>query len=645
MIQIFINKKGNTKTNLNIKRLIFFNLEITYDNSEKLRQVILSNSERYIICGKINYLHNLKKNETKTYSDFLLKKILKSQKFNEINNFVDGTFLIIKIKKNRATQIITDKYCKIDLFYNFKQNTMYISNSLKNFDLDNKKEKFNHIALANVLMNFGSYVPKPNTIYNNINRLSIDQFIDIYKRKVLIKKKKLNLVEIDNRFNKNEILYKKNFKNIFFNSVKKRSSNRMNWVYISSGFDSTSILATLNHLFGNKKITAVIAEVKYSNKYGICNKFEIKRAKKICNYFKIPIKIIKVDYSKKDIVSQMREVKEIFKSEHIFSFNTNNYFQLAKYIKKNGKKGDRVFNGDISDGVQNLGFSQFATILDHPNLSFREYADKMFSYLYSPSFFKVVSQKKQFKDKIFNLIKNEKKIKIKNDIFNISKNKYLFKFLSPIFLSSSRFPFSSIYNEKLINKNFVDTYNSYMNNKFFKDVIKKIKKENLYSSIIYLYNIFHWSSGAVQGSLRSSEIFGFDSSTPFWDYKIQKFFSEMPENWGRSLELRNTKYVLKSFLNNDIDYPTSLQAGPHSYIYDIDHGWNADLDILYHSYLKRVFVKIIKKIDLREVFNSKVFNINYIESLRNKYLKNKYVYGSDLLTLKNLIIFLYFISK
>ena len=51
---------------------------------------------------------------------------------------------------------------------------------------------------------------------------------------------------------------------------------------------------------------------------------------------------------------------------------------------------------------------------------------------------------------------------------------------------------------------------------------------------------------------------------------IIKFLNEMPESWGRGLELKPTKYPLKWMLENCINYPMELQTGPHSYLYDIN---------------------------------------------------------------------------
>ena len=60
---------------------------------------------------------------------------------------------------------------------------------------------------------------------------------------------------------------------------------------------------------------------------------------------------------------------------------------LAKYVSIY-HKGKSVFCGEISDGAHNLGFSQFTTIF-HTSKHFREYSDKMASYLYGPTFMQI----------------------------------------------------------------------------------------------------------------------------------------------------------------------------------------------------------------------------------------------------------------
>ena len=64
-----------------------------------------------------------------------------------------------------------------------------------------------------------------------------------------------------------------------------------------------------------------------------------------------------------------------------------------------------MFCGEISDGVHNFGFSQYATIF-HPVLDFREYSDKMASYLYGPTFLSSFEKNTFEEDVIYNLLKS-----------------------------------------------------------------------------------------------------------------------------------------------------------------------------------------------------------------------------------------------
>ena len=166
-----------------------------------------------------------------------------------------------------------------------------------------------------------------------------------------------------------------------------RSSNNNNWVYLSSGWDSSSILSLLVKNKGKSKVRGLIARFKYSKNVGVSNQFEIDRANEIANYFSVPIDILEIDYSKSNYLDYWTEIRDPLKENHLYAFNNYNYMRLAEHVNANGSNNDSVFNGETSDGAHNLGFSQFTTVLEHPDLNFREYSDKMASYLFGPTFF------------------------------------------------------------------------------------------------------------------------------------------------------------------------------------------------------------------------------------------------------------------
>ena len=75
------------------------------------------------------------------------------------------------------------------------------------------------------------------------------------------------------------------YSDIFIEAVRSRASkNKI--LFLSSGWDSTSILATLVHLFGPSKIDCVIGRMRYKRSE-IINQFEIDRAKKWLNILQL----------------------------------------------------------------------------------------------------------------------------------------------------------------------------------------------------------------------------------------------------------------------------------------------------------------------------------------------------------------------
>jgi hypothetical protein len=175
-------------------------------------------------------------------------------------------------------------------------------------------------------------------------------------------------------------------------------------------------------------------------------------------------------------------------------------------------------------------------------------------------------------------------------------------------------------------------------NNYFKNFIQILNKKNLYSIIIRLYNCFHWQSTQVRCTINAPRFFNIKTCVPFRDQNVLNFLSKMPENWGRGLELRPTKYPLKKILEDKkLNYPFQLQLGPHSYLYDTDPNWNPKYDILYHSKARFMYKSKLKKLIIKNVFDKKIFNLEKLEKLKINYIKNKKKEnGRDLETLFNL---------
>jgi hypothetical protein len=111
----------------------------------------------------------------------------------------------------------------------------------------------------------------------------------------------------------------------------------------------------------------------------------------------------------------------------------------------------------------------------------------------------------------------------------------------------------------------------------------------------------------------------------------------MPENWGRGLELRPTKYPLKWMLQNKTNYPMHLQVGPHSYHYDVSPGFSLSKEIVYKSSLCPHFQTALAGYPFEKILEKHFFNIGYFRKLTDEYLAGVEVSGQKLTDLFNLI--------
>lgn len=602
------HKKINVKNNS-----IFFNkskcIEINFKNN------------LFIIFGNINGY----------YDDKLNLNIIKRNKLLQlINNnktdFLDGKFLIIKITKNKEIKIYTDFYKRYEIYY-FNKNEILISSTLEPFI---KKisipKKINYNSISHSLSIYGNRPFKEDTVYLNIHRVSLNQNLSIKENKLIINNKKNLFLSIDNNFEKKEL---DDYAKAFFDMLKIRSHKSLNIIYLSSGWDSTSILAGLIKLGKRKSIRCVIGRMRYSKKL-IANKFEIDRAKKICNYFKVKLYIIDFDYYRLNKINDPK-LYEFLQYNQLASITSINHWHLAKFVKIKFGSNCSVFCGEISDGAHNLGFSQYVSIYHPVSFDFREYSDKMSSYLFGPTFLQYVYLERDLiNDPVFNLFKNLNKNLDFEDIPN-NKIKINSLFLSGFFLRPSRIPFvknnSLNFLTNVGRKKYQDCI---LNKKIFKNSIKNLKPKNIYATILNLYNVFHWQSSTVISFEKTCEYFGLVGHLPFLNRKIIEILSIMPEKFGRGLDFENTKMPLKNMLKNKMDYPFHLQGGAHSYIYDIDRNFNHNIELMYNSAFKKIFLKKIKEKKFIKTLDSKLFNINYINNIMLKYVSGKKVEGQEI---------------
>ena len=610
-------------------------IAIRCEEKESVLQMELDGGRTLILCGSIYSVElNGERNKfnAKTDAATPLKTAFANSVEHAIGS-VEGRYLGIIIDANNQVCIFPDKFNTKDLFYFIKGEELIASTSLSAIAPHLNDKVYDQAALANMLGVYGNYSPKQHTIYKEIKRLAVGEEL-YYAHENFSFRTRTYEPKATEEYGDEKL---EEYAEILRSSVEVRASDSTNWIYMSSGWDSSSVLSVLCDLCGPSKVRAVIARFKYSTESGINNTYEIERAQKITDYFSVPLDIVDIDYTSTDYLAFWEKIREDFKSNHLYAFTTYNFFRLADYISQNSEPTDAVFNGEVSDGAHNLGFSQFATILEHQDLNFREYSDKMASYLYGPSFFKLIEKNDFSDDAIFKLLKSRKDESIIDSISELSDKDWKYKYIASFFLSAHRMPFADVGSSGMLTTTGKEQYQSEIYGAYFQDFADSVTPETLYAWILHLYNSFHWQGSTVRGMLVSPEYNRLQTSSPFWDSRMQDFLAAMPESWGRGLELNPTKYPLKWMLKNKVDYPLHLQAGPHSYLYDVSPSWSADADILYGSAGKEYFMALVRDHKYEEILDPEFFDLRYINNLVDDYCSGVRVSGQQLADLKNII--------
>ena len=634
------NKSGLIK-NLNKKSNVLID-EPTVNICSDLPylDISISSNDKVFIWGEV-YFSDI--NKERQYNNISLIKekirnILKTKDASFINNFLNGNYIGIHFNKlNKNIFIFGDIYTRTELFYINNNDTFYASTDLGFLIENNSKQNLSQVALSNFLSVYGFYAPKCDTIYKNIKRLAVNQTIRITKSDINFETKEFNPNKILNYKTSDLKIYWK----IFRESILDRISDGVNWVFLSSGWDSTSILAVLAKELGPKRVRGVIGRMKYSKRAGVINEFEIKRAKQFADYYKIKLDIVDFDLTTNECIDYWENIIPTLRSQHIYSFSALNFSKLLEFVKSNGSSNDSIFAGEISDGLHNFGFSQSATVLEHPVLEFREYSDKMASYLFGPTFFSSILNKTYESDFVYLSLKNrighDKFTTTSNDTEQMVREKY---FLS-LFARNVRMPFFSSDSFSLLTKKGKENLDQYLLSEYLSKPAKLAKPNTLYSWLIHLYNSFHWQGGTVRCFGANLYNDGGRVKFPFWDERLINFISKMPEDWGRGLEMKPTKYPLKWCLENVTDYPIELQKGPHSYLYDVDPSFNHVSEILFGSKLSELYKAKIKETSIQSILSEEHFNIKYINTIIDQYLDGKELYGqerSDLMAIGTLCL-------
>ncbi len=389
-------------------------------------------------------------------------------------------------------------------------------------------------------------------------------------------------------------------------AIMSRASEYENWVELSGGWDSTIILACLRKHFSADKVKAVFYTSDLAN--GKCfNPFEMEKATAIAKHYGVALHTVKLSPGDPEMIELWHRVK------HPPCEWMPAYWAMAETVKKNSSSKGTVFLGSFADSVHNFGFSQLMSL---PYLShdFRQYGDKMRSYLYSPSFLKKVIDESWGDDFIYRLFQW---LSPHQALF-LHGN--LFAYLVPLMFSKTRLPCDSVNNPFLTVAGY-KTFLKWLYQSYFREMVEQITPDTMYYWLLRLYQQFH-----LQGSERINVEGSFADSTmqvcqPYSDPRLIRFLEQMPENWGRGLEWRPTKYPLKEY-GKRLKIPHEIiETQFHSYITETQQDRTAN----YHWELAEALYSDLKRPVGLSMFDKEWFDLDLLNEAidtPSKYSKN-----------------------
>jgi hypothetical protein len=532
----------------------------------------------------------------------------------------DGDAVVIRAADDGVT-LAGDRFFKRDVYVQQGNGGAALASDIDLLPDGAARGGYDSAALAHTLTYYGHRPPKRHTIYRDVRRLGVGDIATLRGGKLDVRQVGFT-PEPQQEYEDGAL---DRYAEAFLDYIAAAGSRDGNLVFLSSGWDSSCVLASLVHVFGPQKVTGVVGRMLYSERSGNCNAFEIARAQRIAEHYGIRTHLVDLDYVHGG-PEWMDRLRDNFRAHNIQSQTGLNHGQVAHGAAQVGP-GYPVFTGEISDGAHNLGFSQYVTIF-HPTQGFREYADKMASYLFGPTFINEFLADRHEQDAVYQLFRQRAGATL-FDAPASGRGARLRQMMISFFLRNGRMPLWSGRNSKMLTAQGLEGYTDEMASTYFGGV-EGAEPEAIYSWYLQLYNSFHWQGSTVSTLQKMADLFGLKAHNPFWAAGVQDFLSKMPESWGRGLTLTNTKYPLKRMLKEKLGYPMDLQTGPHSYTYDVDPTFNHSFELMHHSQLGPYAKGIMKSKPYHQLLSPEWFDLGYIDGIVDSFVRGEEQRGTAL---------------
>jgi len=487
----------------------------------------------------------------------------------EIKGLGEGCYAIFRFdKQQKKITVFNDKLCKKEIYYQETDKQIIIATDLNAFNLESC-EPHEEVLTCCMLL----YPPKRHTIYKGIKRLGYNEYLCYHNHRLQLKHYTERPIEIK-KYTDNDL---KKYYKIVENAILSRASeDDINVVQISGGWDSTLLLAILLKHFDKDKIKPVVFHMILPDG-STYNPHELEKCRQICTeHYGLTLDEVDVNLGDEKLVDYWKNnVQDQLTKYQLYGEIMINQFKLADYVKNKYGEDVVVFNGEGCDSLHNFGFSQYMT-MTHDDYGFREYADKMMNYIYSPSFFKKILDNSYQEDIVFKIIREFTDYKIINYKGNNLESR-VFDYLYCFVFRGCDPPY--VISEKGIDEDRWTAFQNWVKKEYFDDIIKIINPKNFYYCLMRLYIDFHLQGYSIRklwSTLPNMRI-------PFMDSELFDFLASAPENWGRGLDLNHTKYSLKKMIEATANFPIEIvKQDGHSYITEKRTDVN-----YYEEYLKK----------------------------------------------------------
>lgn len=610
------------------KKLNNFNLNIQI--GDKFVNLILGKSCKTIefdqfkifIEGELYYLNNLDQNNQDTNDTNFknaLFQIVKDNGIISLPKFLEGSYMLCWFdNKKNEFGMLNDNFSRIKSYYVNIGDDFEISSQLK--DVINQSNGYDQLSLYSYILL--GYTAEKDTFYSKIKRLASNEYFLINTKGVQKKNIKEEPKSIQN-YSNNQINY---YDKIFTNSVSSRAGKH-NIVMNSGGWDSTSILYKLCETQQNKNISTAVFDVILPNGQSY-NKYEVDKVERIGKYFNVNTEKAIVNYSDSKLLDYWESHLDNMKSNHMYFWL--HHLKVSNIDSLNINSGARIFNGECSDSIHNFGFSQFVSV-NYKNMQLREMADKAKSYLYGPTFFGHLEDDTFYNDETFNFFYKYFGKEQFSNFKDTDKKIKLSNYFESFMLSGARVPFASWQQNEITSDKLRDNYLGHIRSEYLEDAINQCNSRTLYYWLLQLYKRFHFNSNQIGVTQVAMNLKNAHCVMPFLDTQLINFMYQMPEDWGRGLELRTTKYPLRFLSEHKWKMPINIlmEKGPHSYISENDNkwsyaggDWSIYCEIMFRSVFKNYFKKIFIDTKLEDIFDANYFQLDKLNLIIKNYIND-----------------------